>query len=317
LPRYPFYSGKCAVTEDRAIDILTQGAKDYVLKNRLQQRLVPAVKRALAAAEEQRARKKAEKEDLREAYSTLERQVGERTASLRKSEALTHSLFDNMMEGFTMRLAYTNGMAIESRKPGNSIPLEESPIKDVILTRTGFIHDMMSFDESVKRYSVNAKAYKEGIRSLMAVPLFSHDEVIGSLSFRSKIPKAYTEMNLSLAQRIGDQIASAIDNAQRYANLKKEEQEKSVIAEIGRIISSSLNIGEVYELFSQEVKKLIGFDRLAVSLNDLTAGLVRIAYVSQIAILGLPQGDALPLAGSLNEKVMRTKAGLILHLDSI
>ncbi|MEN6620247.1 MAG: GAF domain-containing protein [Smithella sp.] len=61
-PDTPFILVTGAVTEDRAIDILTQGAKDYVLKNRLQQRLVPAVRRALAEAKERRARQQAEAE---------------------------------------------------------------------------------------------------------------------------------------------------------------------------------------------------------------------------------------------------------------
>ena len=80
-PDTPFILVTGAVTEDRAIDILTQGAKDYVLKNRLQQRLVPAVQRALAEAEEHRARKQAEAE-LREAHRTLEERVKIRTAEL-------------------------------------------------------------------------------------------------------------------------------------------------------------------------------------------------------------------------------------------
>ena len=61
-PDTPFILVTGAVTEDRAIEILTQGAKDYVLKNRLEQRLVPAVRRALAEAKEHRERKKAEEE---------------------------------------------------------------------------------------------------------------------------------------------------------------------------------------------------------------------------------------------------------------
>ena len=66
-PDTPFILVTGAIVEDRAIEILTQGAKDYVLKTKLQQRLVPAVKRALAEAEEHRARKQAEAE-LREAH---------------------------------------------------------------------------------------------------------------------------------------------------------------------------------------------------------------------------------------------------------
>jgi PAS domain S-box-containing protein len=80
-PDTPFILVTGAVTEDRAIDILTQGAKDYVLKTRLEQRLAPAVRRALTEADEHRARKQAEAE-LREAHKTLEERVLLRTAEL-------------------------------------------------------------------------------------------------------------------------------------------------------------------------------------------------------------------------------------------
>jgi PAS domain S-box-containing protein len=80
-PDTPFILVTGAVTEDRAIEILTQGAKDYVLKKLLQQRLGPAIRRALAEAEEHRARKQAEAE-LREAARTLEERVKIRTAEL-------------------------------------------------------------------------------------------------------------------------------------------------------------------------------------------------------------------------------------------
>jgi PAS domain S-box-containing protein len=61
-PDVPFVLVTGAVGEDRAIEILTQGAKDYVLKSRLEQRLVPAIRRALAEAQEHKERKKAEEE---------------------------------------------------------------------------------------------------------------------------------------------------------------------------------------------------------------------------------------------------------------
>ena len=60
-PDVPFILVTGAVSEDRAIEILTSGAKDYVMKGRLN-RLVPAILRALAEAEEHKARKKAEEE---------------------------------------------------------------------------------------------------------------------------------------------------------------------------------------------------------------------------------------------------------------
>jgi DNA-binding response OmpR family regulator len=79
-PDVPFILVTGAIGEDRAIEVLTQGAKDYVLKNRLQ-RLVPAVRRALSEAEEQKKRKKAE-EKLASSNLHLEQLVIEQTQAL-------------------------------------------------------------------------------------------------------------------------------------------------------------------------------------------------------------------------------------------
>ncbi|MDQ5987736.1 MAG: hypothetical protein CSYNP_03481 [Syntrophus sp. SKADARSKE-3] len=92
-PDTPFILVTGAIVEDRAIEILTQGAKDYVLKSRLQQRLVPAVERALAEARELRARKRAE-DELREAHAALEEKVRRRTGELELLNRQLQALFD-------------------------------------------------------------------------------------------------------------------------------------------------------------------------------------------------------------------------------
>lgn len=95
-PDIPFILVTGAISEDRAIDTLTSGAKDYVMKTRLH-RLAPAIKRALAEAEEHNARRKAE-EDLRIAHRELEKQVAERTSELKESrERLSLALASSKM----------------------------------------------------------------------------------------------------------------------------------------------------------------------------------------------------------------------------
>ena len=112
-PDIPFILVTGALSEDHAIEILTRGAKDYVLKTRLQQRLAPAVRRVLAEAEEHRGRKRAEAE-LREAHRTLEERVRIRTAeleaeietrkkttaALRESEERHRTIIQTAMDGF-------------------------------------------------------------------------------------------------------------------------------------------------------------------------------------------------------------------------
>ncbi len=75
-----------AVGEEAAVELLKNGATDFVLKDRLG-RLVPAVKRALWEVGLHHARRKAEA-DLRTLNEQLEQRVAERTRELREKNAL-------------------------------------------------------------------------------------------------------------------------------------------------------------------------------------------------------------------------------------
>ena len=81
-PQVPFILITGALGEDRAIEMLTNGAKDYVMKNRLN-RLVPAVRRALAEVAEFKARQEAE-DALLDAHSKLTLQIEIKTAELQR-----------------------------------------------------------------------------------------------------------------------------------------------------------------------------------------------------------------------------------------
>lgn len=81
-PGVPFILVSGAVGEETAIEVLTSGATDYVMKDRLA-RLVPAVRRALKESGEREKRKRAEAE--RDALlQQLEAMVRERTAELER-----------------------------------------------------------------------------------------------------------------------------------------------------------------------------------------------------------------------------------------
>ncbi|MDD5168226.1 MAG: ATP-binding protein [Syntrophales bacterium] len=96
-PDIPFILVSGIVTEDRAIEILTQGAKDYVLKTRLRQRLVIAVRRALAEAEDRRALKQAEAK-FHDAYRFLKKKHDIRTKELKAEMAARKKMEERLRE---------------------------------------------------------------------------------------------------------------------------------------------------------------------------------------------------------------------------
>jgi PAS domain S-box-containing protein len=107
---------------------------------------------------------------------------------------------------------------------------------------------------------------------------------------------------------------------QVYKGLDQEAmrlaKENALIAEIGRIISSTLNIEEVYEKFAAAVKKLIPFDQINITFIDQKAGKVNMTYSSGIKLSVYPAGGSAPLAGTLNEIIARTQKSFLLNDDN-
>jgi DNA-binding response OmpR family regulator len=116
-PNVPFILVTGAISEERAIDTLTSGAKDYVMKTRLH-RLAPAIKRALAEAEEHKARRKAEGE-LLAAKANLEFLVEERTIQLQKELNERKKVEETLTVSKTRQeiLFYTAGRLLASDNP--------------------------------------------------------------------------------------------------------------------------------------------------------------------------------------------------------
>jgi PAS domain S-box-containing protein len=94
-------------------------------------------------------------------------------------------------------------------------------------------------------------------------------------------------------------------------------QETGVIAEIGCIISSSLDIEEVYERFAEAVRKLIPFDLILVNLVNQQGGTMTTAYAAGMEVAGRRTGLVVPIAGSVTEQMIRTGAPILFQPESI
>ena len=91
---------------------------------------------------------------------------------------------------------------------------------------------------------------------------------------------------------------------------KRAAQENAIMAEIGQIINSTLNLEEVYIRFGEIVRKLIQFDRMAIHILNPQDHTFSITFALGPNVAGHEVGRVVALAGTGAEWVWRNRSGL-------
>jgi PAS domain S-box-containing protein len=96
---------------------------------------------------------------------------------------------------------------------------------------------------------------------------------------------------------------------------KRLAQENALMAEIGEIISSTLNIEEVYGRFAEEVHKIMPFDRIVINIINIEKNTVSNVYMTGKGIADRKVGEIYPLKGSGNVEMVRTNSSLLIQTE--
>jgi GAF domain-containing protein/anti-sigma regulatory factor (Ser/Thr protein kinase) len=134
---------------------------------------------------------------------------------------------------------------------------------------------------------------REGIRSLLTLPLEPQLPVTGALNIYSKgYLRHFSPAEIELATTFGAQAAIAIKNArlfeetrQHVARLERKTRDLELIHEISRVTSSSLDLKHILEATAEQVVNVFGADHSGIILfdEDQTLGQVVAEYPSSDA----------------------------------
>ena len=241
-------------------------------------------------------------------------------------------LFDRISiliaEPLTGRLVirYTAGEGVPGRDPGDDIPLAGTATEAVMQTGGCLLVQPESIDQLMALYPGYEPYYRAGYPSSLLAALVAEGQAFGALMLSSRAPGRYGPWEMAIAESVASQIGGAIAHAQLLhkniraeASLKASEieahrlaREKAVMAEIGRIITSTLKIEEVYGQFVTQVKKVLPFDRIAINLVDFDSQTVATQYVAGFAVEGRGGGDRFPLAGTATAAVVESSRGMVM-----
>lgn len=97
---------------------------------------------------------------------------------------------------------------------------------------------------------------KDNLISLLAVPIIQDSTVAGILMVQTDKPYVYSQEDINLLEIISHNIRAAMLNAELYRNVKSQLDELQVIHEIGKAITSILNIDDLLPYICREVSKV-------------------------------------------------------------
>ena len=251
--------------------------------------------------------------DINDVYEGFAQQVRE----LIPFDRIAISLVD--LETQTFVNEYVLGVFAAGRERGSRVPLEGTMVGEAIGSRDAIILQG-NLDELTQRYP---RRVRSGLRSVIAAPIMFQNEVLGVLNLRSLKGNAYEEHHLDLMRKVVAQIAPAIANSQLYAEnnaaasaAQRLAWQNAGLAEIGRVISSSLDIEDVYALFADQTLHLIPYDRISINMIREETGEFMTAYVIGEAVRGRAVGETTRIAGTFTEQVIRNRQATVFHPGS-
>ena len=248
--------------------------------------------------------------DINEVYEGFAQQV----RRLIPFDRIAISIVDLESNSFTNE--YVLGVFAEGREEGDRVGLAGTMVGHAIERGEAVIFqgDMHEMERRFPRM------VRSGLQSVLASPILFKNEVLGVLHVRSLSKNSYSGHHADLIEKVAAQIAPAIANSQLYAQHMAAEaqanrlaRQNAVIAEIGRIISSSLEIEDVYAGFAEQTRNLIPFDRLSMNLILSETDDFMPAYVFGRAVPGRGVGEVSPLRGTLSEEVRRQRRAIVYH----
>lgn len=110
------------------------------------------------------------------------------------------------------------------------------------------------------------KRFVPGMSSAIVVPLIYKGRVIGALNVLSHLLDAYDEDDVAMLRQFGVHVAVALENARLFEQERRDARVFETLAEIGREVSSVLDLDELLTRIAQLTKRVINYRTLGILL---------------------------------------------------
>ena len=195
-------------------------------------------------------------------------------------DACSIRLLDSSTNTFVLGAAHGLSMEYLSRR---SIDTDET----MKVIKSGFPVAKVDLDED-PTYSDREAAAREGIKSVLTLPILFQDSIIGIMRLLTKTNRVFTSGEISFSMALAEQVGLAISNSRMFKEMENQMDFINEVQEISKVVNSTLDLDTILQSI---------VERLPVSLQ---------AKACTIRLLN-PQSNYLELvaANGLSETYLR------------
>jgi two-component system, NtrC family, sensor kinase len=167
-------------------------------------------------------------------------------------------------------------------------------------------------------FASSAVAKLAGARTLVGVPMFKDNELIGAISIYRREVRPFTDKQIELVSSFAAQAVIAIENTRLLSELRESLQQQTATAEVLKVISSSPGeLGPVFETMLANAVQICGAKFGVMSLREGDAFRVSATHGAPPAFVEQRRQEPLirPTPGHNLERMVRTKE--VVHVPDI
>ncbi len=125
------------------------------------------------------------------------------------------------------------------------------------MTKKYVSRDNISIDYEVSDGYEDIEVKSHTIKSYLVLPLFIKGQIKGLLNVSSTTETGFSEDNMRTLSTFASQVAIAIENSRSYELMERKVKEMSMLFEVSRTITSTLDLDKVLELIVSISAQLI------------------------------------------------------------
>jgi two-component system NtrC family sensor kinase len=115
---------------------------------------------------------------------------------------------------------------------------------------------------------------REGIRSMLCVPLRVAGSLLGVISAFSTRPAAFSAHHQRVLEAFAEQAGIAIQNAQLFEESVRRARETRALLEAGRAVTASLDLERTIHVIMEQARAVLGVQSCGIMLRDPETGII-------------------------------------------